>query len=183
MAYNFSTLDQSLLNTQNWLKNELSSIRTGRATIAILDGVSAEAYGGKMVIREIASITTEDPKTIRVVPWDTTLVRAIEKAISDSDLGLSVSVDEKGLRVIFPELTAERRTSLVKILKQKLEEARIALRKERDRVKSYIEAKEKEGGMGEDDKFRYLEELQKKIDASNKVLDEMAEKKERELMN
>lgn len=183
MVYNFSTLDQALISTQNWLKNELSTIRTGRATPAILDGVSAEAYGSKMVLREVASITTEDPKTIRVVPWDVTLVRAIEKAITDSDLGLSVSVDDKGLRVIFPELTAERRVSLIKVLKQKLEDARIALRKERDRVKTDIEAKEKEGGMGEDDKFRYIEELQKKIDASNKALDEMAEKKEEELMN
>jgi len=183
VSYNFSTLDQALTGTQNWLKNELSSIRTGRATPAILDGVSAEVYGSKMVLREIASITTEDPKTIRVVPWDATLVRAIEKAITDSDLGLSVSVDDKGLRVIFPELTAERRTSLVKVLKQKLEEARIALRKERDKTKTDIEAKEKEGGMGEDDKFRYIEDLQKRIDASNKVLDEMAEKKEQELMS
>ncbi len=183
MAYNFSTFDQAVGNTHNWLKNELSSIRTGRATPAILDGVSADAYGSRMILREIASITVEDPKTIRVVPWDATLVRAIEKAIGDSDLGLSVSVDDKGLRVIFPELTSERRVSLVKVLKQKLEEARIGLRKERDKVKSDIEAKEIEGAIGEDDKFRHLEELQKKIDASNKTLDEMAEKKEQELMN
>ena len=116
MAYNFSLFDQSVRSTEEWLAHELSSIRTGRATPSILDGVSAEAYGSKMIIKEIASINIEDPKTIRVSPWDASLIKSIENAIRDSGLGLSVSPDDKGLRVIFPELTTERTTAFVKLM-------------------------------------------------------------------
>jgi len=182
MGYSFSIFERNVLAVEDHLKQEFSSIRTGRAAPVILDAITAEVYGSKMSLREIASITVEDPKTIRVSPWDATLVRAIEKGVTDSNLGLSVSVDDKGLRVIFPELTSERRVSLVKILKQKHEESRISLRQERERVKTDIEEQEKKGGMGEDDKFRYLEELQKKVDAINMRLDELAAKKEKEIL-
>jgi ribosome recycling factor len=181
MNYDFSTFGAKVLQTEEWLKKELSSIRTGRATPVILDSISVDAYGTKMGIREIAAVNVEDPKTIRIAPWDHALGKSIEKAITDSDLGISVSIDDKGLRIIFPELTSERRVSLIKILKQKHEEARVALRKEREAVKSDIEAKEKEGQMGEDEKFRLLEELQKRVEVVNKRLDELAEKKEREI--
>lgn len=182
MAYSFSLFDKNALALEEHLKQEFASIRTGRATPVILDAISAEAYGSRMSLREVASITVEDPKTIRVVPWDASLLKAIEKGVNDSNLGLSVSVDDKGLRIIFPELTSERRASLVKLLKQKHEESRITLRQERERVKSDIEDQEKKGGMGEDDKFRYLEELQKKVDAVNVRLDELATKKEKEIL-
>lgn len=182
MAYNFSLFEKNTQGIEDHLKQEFASIRTGRATPVILDAISAEAYGTRMALREIASITVEDPKTIRVTPWDSSIIKAIEKGVIDSNLGLSVSVDDRGLRVIFPELTSERRASLVKLLKQKHEEARISLRQERERVKNDIEAEEKKGGMGEDDKFRYLEELQKKVDTANERLDEIALKKEKEIL-
>lgn len=182
MPYNFSSFDKNSLSVEDHMKQEFSSIRTGRATPVILDAVSIDAYGSRMSLREVASITVEDPKTIRVVPWDGTLVKSIEKGVIDSNLGLSVAVDDRGLRIIFPELTSERRVSLVKILKQKHEDARISLRQERERVKNDIEAQEKNGGMGEDDKFRYLEELQKKVDLVNARLDELALKKEKEIL-
>ncbi len=182
MPYNFSSFDKNSLSVEDHMKQEFSSIRTGRATPVILDAVSIDAYGSRMSLREVASITVEDPKTIRVVPWDGTLVKSIEKGVIDSNLGLSVAVDDRGLRIIFPELTSERRVSLVKLLKQKHEDARISLRQERERVKNDIEAQEKNGGMGEDDKFRYLEELQKKVDLVNARLDELALKKEKEIL-
>ena len=183
MAYNFQSFQQKISDVSEWLKNEFSLIRTGRATPVILDGVSVESYGSRMSLRDISGISVEDAKTLRVVPWDTTQIKNIEKGIIDSGLGLSVSVDDKGLRIIFPELTSERRASLVKVLKQKLEEARISLRLEREKVKSDIEAQEKKGSMGEDDKFRYNTELQKLVDDANKNLDLMAEKKEQEILN
>lgn len=181
--YNFSQFKQKISDVEEWLKKEFSSIRTGRATPAILDAISVESYGSRMHINQLANIAIEDPKTIRVVPWDMTQVKAIEKAVLDSDLGLSVSSDEKGLRISFPELTSERRASLAKIANQKHEEARISLRKERERVWEEIQEKEKAGEIAEDDKFRLKNEMQKIVDDANKNLDAMAERKESEIMN
>ncbi len=183
MAYNFEQLKHAIVETESWLKKEFASLRTGRASPAILDIVTVESYGSRMQINQVAGISIEDVRTIRIVPWDMSQVKAIEKAIIDSNLGLSVSVDDKGVRAIFPELTSERRMSLVKVLKQKTEEAKITLRKERDRVKTDIEAKEKEGGMGEDEKFRHIADMQKLIDEGNAKLEASAEKKETEIMN
>jgi len=104
----------------------------------------------------------------------------IEKAIISSDLGLSVSVDDKGLRVIFPELTGERRVSLVKLTKQKLEDAKISLRGEREKTIKDIDGKEKEGEISEDEKFRLKAELQKMLDESTRNLESMFGKKEKE---
>jgi ribosome recycling factor len=181
MLYNFTPFKQSVKEIEEWLRREYSSIRTGRATPAILDGVKVEAYGAEMPINQLANIAVEDARMIRISPWDMSQAKAIEKAISVSDLGLSVALDDKGLRVMFPELTSERRLSLVKIAKQKLEDARVRLRSEREKVLKDIEKKEKEGGMSEDDKFRFKSELQKILDDTNKVLDEILAKKEKEI--
>lgn len=181
MTISFDTFKQKITDIEEWLRKEFAQIRTGRATPLILDAVKVEVYGSTMSIREVASVTIEDTRTLRIVPWDMSQVKNIEKGIADGGLGLSVSVDDRGLRVIFPELTSERRTSLTKIVNQKHEEARISLRMEREKVKSEIEAKLKAGTIGEDDKFRYQTELQKHIDDANKKLDELALKKEQEL--
>jgi ribosome recycling factor len=183
MAYSFEQLKKSIIDIEEWLKKEFAQIRTGRATPIILDAVKVESYGSQMAIRDVAGVTIEDSRTLRIVPWDMSQVKSIEKGIIDAGLGLSVSVDDKGLRVIFPELTAERRTSLAKIANQKHEEARIRLRMTREEVKSDVEAKMKSGSIGEDEKFRYQTELQKHIDEANKKLDELAEKKEQEILS
>lgn len=181
MAYNFAPFKEKTKQAGLWLSKEISSIRTGRSTPAILDGVLVESYGTKVPVKEAASITTEGPRSLRIVPWDSSLSKPIEKAIADSNLGLSVAMDEKGVRVTFPELTSERRQSLVKVLKQKLEEARVTLRKERDKAWDDIQKKEKEGGMGEDEKFRLKAEMQKITDEAGKELDKIAAKKEAEI--
>lgn len=181
MAYNFSPFKEKLKEVENWLTKEFSQIRTSRATPSILDGVLVDSYGSKMPINQVASITTEGPRMIRITPWDTSLAKAIEKAIAVSNLGLAVTLDEKGVRVTFPELTSDRRQSLVKVAKQKLEDARVSLRKERDKLWDDIQAKEKEGGMGEDEKFRLKNEMQKMVDETGKKLTEMAERKEQEI--
>lgn len=179
--FDFSDLKQKSRDVEAWLAKELSVIRTGRATPAILDHVEVEAYGGKMAVRELANITVEDAKTVRVEPWDASVGKSIEKAITTSNLGLSVAPFEKGLRVIFPELTSERREQFIKVAKQKLEEAKITLRGLRDRTGKVIEEKEKSGGMGEDDKFRFKDEMQKIIDETGKKLEEITERKEAEI--
>jgi ribosome recycling factor len=183
MAYNFSQLKSKVTDTEEWLKREFSSVRTGRATPAILDAVTVDSYGSKMHVNQLASISVEDARSLRVVPWDMEQVRNIEVAVQNSNLGLSVNTDEKGLRIIFPELTSERRESLVKLVKQKHEEARIALRKERERVWEDIQEKEKKSELTEDEKFRLKDEMQKMIDEANKKLDESAERKEREIQS
>src|SRR3989344_411260 len=176
--YDFGELKQKIRQVEEWLASELAQVRTGRATPAILDSLQAEAYGSKMNLKEIANIVVEDVRTIRVEPWDTSLARAIEKAIITSNLGLSTSPFEKGVRIIFPELTSERREALAKLVRSKLEEARVSLRGLRDKTWADVQEKEKKGGMGEDDKFRLKEEMQKQIDEANKKLEEVVERKE-----
>lgn len=181
MAYSFSKWNQEASAIEAWLAKELQSIRTSRATPAILDTVMVESYGAMMPVRQVANISSEDARTLRIAPYDETQVKQIEKAIVASNLGLSVAVDDRGLRVSFPELTAERRTGLIKVAKQKLEDARISVRKLRDETWKDIEKKEKEGGMGEDEKFKLKAELQKMVDTLNKKLQEAAERKEKEI--
>jgi len=183
MAYSFATFQKKTEGIAEWLQGEFFSIRTGRATPTILDKVSVESYGSRMSIREVASVNIEDAKTLRIAPWDMSQVKNIEKGIQDAELGLSISTDEKGLRVSFPDLTSERRVTLVKLLKQKYEEARVTLRLEREKAKSDIDVKQKAGEMSEDEKFRYVAELQKLVEEANSKLDNMAAKKETEILN
>jgi ribosome recycling factor len=177
MAYNTKELQKNIEETKEWLTQELSSLRTGRATPALLDGVELEAYGSRMKLNQTASISVQDARTLYVTPYDASQVKAIEKAISVADLGVSVGSDERGVRVSFPELTAERREQLVKLLKAKLEEARIALKQKRADAIKALEGEE----LGEDDTKRGKDEIQKIIDEGNKALETIAEKKETEL--
>ena len=158
-----------------WLKNEYSSIRTSRATPSILDGIQVEAYGGRMHIKELAPISIEDPKTLRVTPWDKDVAKNIDSAVRESNLGLSVALDAIGLRVSFPDLTTDRREALVKLARQKLEEARIKVRTERQKALNDFK------DLPEDEENRKKNELQKKIDEVNKKLEELTERKESEI--
>jgi ribosome recycling factor len=180
--FNFSNFKKRIAEIEEWLQTELAGIQTGRATPAILDRLTVEAYGGRMTIREVAGITIEDARTLRITPWDLSQNRAIEKAIIQSDLGLSVSVDDRGVRAAFPELSAERRESLVKLAKNRLEDSKVSLRKEREETWQEIQKKEKEKTLSEDDKFRLKEEMQKLVDETNKKLDEITSKKESEIL-
>ncbi|MCR4284130.1 MAG: ribosome recycling factor [Parcubacteria group bacterium] len=181
MAYDFSNIKKRKTEIEEWLGREFSGLRTGRATPAILDSIFVESYGSRQPIKHIAAITVEDAKTIVIKPWDQSLMQAIESAISSSNLGINPSTSNVGIRISFPELTSERRETLNKIIKAKLEEARISLKKERDEVWNKIQKDEKDGNISEDDKFRLKDELQKIIDEGNKVLEEMSLKKEVEI--
>lgn len=177
--YSIDTFVQNAKKAGEWLLKEYSQIHTGRASPTVLDGVSAEAYGVLQPLKNISSITIEDPKTLRVIPWDKTLVKPIEKALQSADIGLSVATDDSGIRVIFPALTTENRTKLVKILKEKLEDARITIRKEREEAISQMES----DSLPEDQEFRMKEDLQKKVGEANANLEAIFEKKEAEVMN
>lgn len=182
MQYNFSNFKAELRKVEEFLGKEYSQLNIGRASPMVLDGLLVESYGSHVPIKNIASVSIEDPKTLRVTPWDKSQIKGIEKAIVAANLGLSVSPDEAGLRVIFPQLTTESRASLVKVLKDKLEEARIAVRRERERVWDDIQQKEKDGVLTEDDKFRGKDDLQKLVDEANKNLENLFARKEKEVM-
>ena len=135
----------------------------------------------KYLCNRVGTVTVEDPKTLRISVWDQSLIPEVEKGIIAAELGVSVSVDDAGLRVIFPDLTSERRQQLLKVAKSKLEEARVSLRGARDEVVKQIESDLKAGDMTEDDKFAAKDEVQKKTDSVNESLSKMYETKEKEI--
>ena len=181
MAYDFSTLTTAIKETEEWLSREFSGVRTGRAAPALLDGVKPEAYGARMSLKEIASVSVEDARTLRVIPWDMSLLKAIEKAITDANLGIGVASDDQGLRASFPELTSERRAQLLKIAGEKAEQAKVTLRGHRTDALKDIDALEKDGGVGKDEIARLKVEVQKHIDAGNEALAALLKKKENEI--
>jgi ribosome recycling factor len=173
-----SKLKTGITHVEEWLKSELQSLRTGRASPMLLDSIQIEVYGSMMKLPQVASVTVEDARSLYVSPWDKGQLKAIEKAITLADLGVGVGSDDKGVRVSFPELTTERRGQLIKLLGSKLEDARISLRGERTKAMEEIE---KNDDLSEDAARSAKDEVQKLIDAGNKKLEEQAEKKEKEL--
>ncbi len=182
MQYNFSNFKAELKKVEEFLGKEYSQLNIGRASPMVLDGVSVESYGSYMALKHVATVSIEDAKTLRISPFDKSQIKAVEKSITAANLGLSVATDDMGIRVIFPQLTTETRQTLVKVLKEKLEESRITARHERVIVLEDIEAKEKEGQMTEDEKFNAKEELQKITTETNNNLEAIFEKKEKEVM-
>lgn len=181
MAYDFKKLKEGTKEAREWLEREYYGIRTGRATPALLDNVQVEAYGSRLPINQVASMGVEDARTVRITPFDVTQSKEIERAITVSNLGVSVSVDDRGLRVIFPELTVERREHLLKVVSQKLEEARVTIRTARDDVWNDIQEKTRTKEISEDEKFKFKEEMQKITDEGNRQIETVAEKKRAEL--
>lgn len=181
MAYDFSMLQMRIKETEDWLSHELAGVRTGRATPALLDMVKPDAYGTRTPLTQIASVSVEDARTLRVIPWDASLIKTIEKGITEANLGVGVSTDGQGLRISFPELTAERRVQLSKIAGDKTEQARVTLRQHRTDALHAIDSAKKDGGIGEDEIKRLKEEVQKHIDAGNEELATLLEKKEQEI--
>jgi ribosome recycling factor len=181
VAYDFSPLKNKIKETEVWLARELSGVRTGRATPTLLDGVKPEAYGSRTSLRELASVSVEDARTLRIVPWDASLMKNIEKGIVDADLGVGVSTDDQGLRVSFPELTSERRAQLTKIAGDRTEQAKVTLRGHRTDALKALAVAEAPGGMGEDEVKRLKVEIQKLIDGGNETLLDILKKKETEI--
>lgn len=183
MNYDFTLFNSKILAAHEWLAREYRNIRTGRASPSILDGVIVSAYGAMTPLKQVANVSTEDARTLRVVPWDPSLVKDVEKAITSANLGVGIGSDSAGIRVSFPELSGERRAEMIKLAKHKLEESRASIRVARDEVRKDIQEKERAGDLTEDDKFSLNEELQKIVDKGNEELENAFEHKEKEMMN
>lgn len=173
--------EKKLEASLGWLSGEYNGIRSGQATPALLDNIKVDNYGVMSPINQVGSVGIEDARTLRISPWDASTIGAIETAVRDADLGVSVATDSAGLRVVFPELTTERRQQILKLAKTKLEEARVRIRSARDEAIKVIDAKQKAGEISEDDRFSAKEKIQTKIDEANKKLDTMYSQKEAEI--
>lgn len=179
--YDFKQFDAKVAAGKDWLAKEYRGLRTGRAAPAILDGVMVSAYGSMMPLKQVASVGVEDARTLRVQPFDSSVLKDMERAISAANLGVGTSSDGVTVRVSFPELSTERREQLVKVAKGKLEEARTTVRIARDEAWKEIQEKVRASALTEDDKFSLKDELQKRIDKANEELEAAFESKEKEM--
>ena len=171
-----------LEKTTAHFKEEMGALRTGRATPALIETVEVDCYNGRSQLRELAAINAPEPRLLTVQPWDKSIIKEIAKAISQSRSGLSVVNSGDIIRVAVSLLNEETRKDLVRNLKQKMEEARIAVRGAREKAWKELQDGERAGLIREDDKFRGKDELQKVIDEYNKKIDEMGGAKEKEIM-
>ena len=163
------------------MRQNLATIRTGRASISILDHIQANYYGTPTPLNQMASLSTPDPTLIVIQPWDATAIIEIEKAIMKSNLGINPSNDGKVVRLSVPALSKERREELVKLVHKMSEEGRVSLRTIRRDAKESLEKLEKDKVIPEDDKFKGIDELQKLVDEYNKKTEDLAEKKKKEI--
>ncbi len=163
-------------------RHEFASIRTGRANPALLDRLHVEAYGQEMPLKQVASISTPDARSIVIGAWDKNVVTEIKKAIEKSDLGLTPNVDGTNIRLVIPPLTEDRRKELVKVLKKKAEDSRVAIRNVRHHAHDDVKAQLKRGDITEDDNKQMTDQLQKLTDKFIKEIDALAASKEKEIM-
>ena len=164
------------------LKDDLAGIRTGRAAPAVLNRVTVEYYGTPVPLNQLAGVTVPEPRLLQIQPFDRNAIGAIEKAIMQSDVGITPSNDGNVIRLAFPPLTEERRRELVKQVHHRTEEARVAVRNVRRHTKEEMEKLEREGSISEDDLIRAEKELQKLTDRFVAEVDEIQGHKEQELM-
>lgn len=164
------------------LKHDISSLRTGRAMPSIVEDIMIEAYGMRQPLKALASISVLDAKTLAIEPWDKTIVGAVDTGLRLSDLGINPVNDGKLIRLPLPELSAERRQELIKVLHNKLENTRIVVRKIREDARQDIDMQEEEKVIGEDQKYKFHEELEKLVKETNEKIKEIGEEKEREIL-
>lgn len=175
-------LEEKMKKTLDVLTKEYSTLRAGRATPALLEKVFVDYYGTPTPVNQLATISVPEPRLLVIQPWDKSIVSQIEKAILKSDLGVTPNSDGNIIRLSIPPLTQEKRKELVKIVNKKAEEARIAIRNIRRDGNEQVKAEEKSGNMSEDEVKRTLDEIQKLTDKYIKKIDQLAEAKEKEIM-
>lgn len=164
------------------MRREFNSVRTGKATPALLDTVRVEAYGSKVPLNQVATVNVPEPRMLMVQPWDKSVLNDVEKAIRNADLGLNPANDGNVIRVPVPALNEERRKDMVRVLHKLAEEGRIAVRHARQEANKAIKARESEHEIGEDEARRELDEVQKLTDEHVQQIDELLKKKEEEVM-
>jgi ribosome recycling factor len=181
-TYDINDIKRRMQGASAALKTELSGLRTGRASAHLLDPVVVEAYGAQMPLQQCASVTVPEPRLISVNVWDRSLVHAVEKAIVNSNLGLSPATEGQTIRLRIPELNEERRKELVKIAHKYAETARVAVRHVRRDAMDLIKKLEKDHDISKDDHDRYSAEVQKATDAGIAEVDHLLAAKEKEIL-
>lgn len=164
------------------LKHEFASIRTGRASVSLLDKVMVDYYGTPSPINQVANISVPEPRMILIAPWDKSMIGAIEKAILQSDLGLNPGNDGAQIRLVIPQLTEERRKEIVKVVHKKAEDAKVAIRNIRRDANDAIKKEEKAKTITEDDAKDGLDQIQKLTDAKIKQIDQLKDLKEKDVL-
>ncbi len=174
--------DDRMQKTIEVVKSNFAAVRAGRANAGVLDRIQVEYYGTPTPLNQVAAISSPDPRTLVIQPWDGTLLRAIEKAIQTSDLGINPQNDGRVIRLAFPQLTEERRKELTKQVRKYGEEGKVAVRNIRRDAMEDIKKKTKKSELTEDDQKQLEKELQDLTDKRCKEIDELTAKKEKELM-
>ena len=174
--------DTKMQKTIDVVMSDFAAVRAGRANAAVLDKLTVEYYGTETPIQQVAAISTPDPRSLVIQPWDGTLLKAIEKAIQVSDLGINPQNDGKVIRLVFPQLTEERRKDLTKQVKKYGEDAKVAVRNIRRDAMDYIKALKKKSEITEDDQKKAEKDLQELTDKYIKKVDDACAVKEKELM-
>ncbi len=164
------------------MRREFTSVRTGKATPALLDTVRVDAYGSKMPINQVGTVSAPEPRLLVVQPWDKGLLKAIETGITNADLGLNPSNDGNIIRVPIPQLTEERRKDMVKLLHKLAEEGRVAIRHARQEANKELKKKQGDHDISEDDAHRQMEQVQKLTDEYIAKIDQLLKSKEQEVM-
>ena len=182
MSPEIKNYDEKMLKTIEVVKANFASVRAGRANAGVLDRISVEYYGTPTPLNQVAAVSSPDPRTLVIQPWDNSLLKAIEKAIQTSDLGINPQNDGRVLRLAFPQLTEERRKELTKQVKKYGEEGKVAVRNIRRDAMDEIKKKTKKSEVTEDDQKNLEKELQDLTDKRCKEIDELTAKKDKELM-
>ena len=164
------------------LRKEFGGLRTGRASASLLEPITVGAYGGTMPLNQVANISVPEPRMITVQPFDPSQIKAIEKAVQESDLGLTPSNDGKLIRLPIPQLTEERRKELVKLVRKYGEEGKVAIRNVRRDVMKHLEELVRNGEVGDDEELRGEKQVQKLTDEHTAAIDELMKHKETEIM-
>ncbi|MBU0692876.1 ribosome recycling factor [bacterium] len=164
------------------LRQELTKIRTGKASVGLVEQIKVEAYGSEVPLPQVASISTPDPRTIQITPWDKSTLKDVEKALQKSDVGINPSNDGTVIRLVMPPLTEERRKELVKLVKKYVEDDKVAIRNVRRDANEHIKKLEKAHEVSEDESHRAQDEIMKLTEKHIKELDHLFELKEKEVM-
>ena len=183
MSVDFTDYGRRMEKALDHLAEEFGAVRAGRANAKVLDRISVEYYGSETPLNGVATISSPDARTLVVQPWDTTLLKEIQKAIQASDLGINPQNDGKGIRLIFPQLTEERRKELTKQVKKYAEEAKVAMRNIRRDGMDYVKKLKKNNEITEDDQKNAEKDLQDLLDKNIKKVDAALAAKEKELMS
>ncbi|MBQ3257981.1 MAG: ribosome recycling factor [Oscillospiraceae bacterium] len=179
---NHKEFKERMQKSLDHLASEFATVRAGRANPAVLDHIQVEYYGSPTPIQQVASISSPDPRSLVIQPWDSSILKGIEKAILTSDLGINPTNDGKCIRLLFPQLTEERRKDLAKQVKKYSEEAKVAMRNIRRDGMDYVKKLKKNGEITEDDQKKAEKDLQDLLDKNIKKVDAALAAKEKELM-